>query len=47
MRARPAASAVRMVALQWWRVDIFALVISPRIAEFDYRRVKPGARLLV
>jgi hypothetical protein len=31
MRARPAASAVRMVALVSWRVDIgeFALVIGP------------------
>jgi hypothetical protein len=32
MRARPAVpSAVRMVALNWWRVDItdFALVIRP------------------
>jgi hypothetical protein len=32
MRARPARqSAVRMVALDWWRVDIseFALVIGP------------------
>jgi hypothetical protein len=32
MRARPAKeSAVRMVALDWWRVDIseFALVIGP------------------